>query len=538
MGCRIQLRVLLVTFLVAAASAYCIPDDECWPSHDEINSFGNTLMGGIYFQGESVYDQYVKTKNGRVEKHPVFLVLVQTTADVQKSVRFARKFNISLAIQSSGHGFIGRSTCDDCMQINLGAMKEITFDLFSQRNQDGEITVQSGCSWKDIYEEADTHGRVVLGGSAHTVSPGGYTLGGGHSPVSRSLGLAVDNVLEFEMVDVDGNLVKSTAGGTDIKYENGTTATSSDADLFWALRGGGGGTFGVVTKFTFKLHQPPSQVVKFFCGYAMTYNKDVIGWNIMKTFTGLIEKMPSKWGGYMILVGVPVTAEIFGPILFVLNHYGALTEEDKTYLEPIYSQCPNYTFTEYDTFYAYEETITDEEFTWMYIFNTFMSANNFTDEWLKFVFNEMGTRYSTGAAFACTGALIGGKVKEVGTKETAVHPAFRSSDVSLTCGLSWPEDSSKELNYYYGMEARKLGEKLQTFGNGVYMNEPAADLEHWQQDFWGSNYDRLYEIKQKWDPDNFLTCRYCVGSGGSSSLQAAVAVVIAVNVFMTMMLKM
>ncbi|KAL5010996.1 hypothetical protein ScPMuIL_013301 [Solemya velum] len=519
--------LLLITSLVAVTSGqYCLPNDRCWPSRQDIDTFSDTLAGSVHFKSEPDYNTYVRTKNGRVGKHPAFLVLASTTEDVQKSMRFARRSKLRVSIQSSGHDYIGRSTCDDCMQINLGAMKGINVDL---KNQDGVVTVQSGCSWKEIYEEVDTHGRVILGGSAHTVSPGGYTLGGGHSPISRSLGLAVDNVLEFEMVDVDGNLVKSTANGTDITYENGTTATSSDADLFWALRGGGGGTFGVVTKFTFKLHQPPSQVVKFYCGYAMYFHGHNIGFDMLTEFRKLLKDLPPEWGGYVILLGSAIDSTLFGPMLFVMNHYGAMTNEAKTYLEPLYSRCPNHTFTEYDTFYKYEETIIDEEFTWLYTFNTFMSADDLTEEWMDFAASEMTSAPSYGAFFGCTGVLIGGKVKDVPTQATAVHPAFRSSDVSMTCYLAWSEKApsfSKEFNV---RKAAELGRKLQTFGNGVYVNEPGADLRNWQSDFWGSNYNRLREIKEKWDPDNFLTCRYCVGyiaivssSGSQTACLAAI----------------
>lgn len=258
----------------------------------------------------------------------------------------------------------------------------------------------------------DKLNRVVLGASAKTVSPAGYTLGGGHSPISRSLGLAVDNVLEFEMVDVDGNLVKSTESLTEITYENGTTSSSSNTDLFWALRGGGGGTFGIVSTFTFKLHQPPTQVVTFYCGYVLTYNGLVIGKNMINIFTGLLKNLPSEWGGYLILRGVKVDSTMFGPITFHLNHYGTMSDEHKKYLEPIYSICTEHSFTEYDSFLEYEQTVTDEEFTWMYTFNTLMSVDDFTDNWVDFVTDQMGNPPS-GSMFGCTGTLIGGECRFV-----------------------------------------------------------------------------------------------------------------------------
>lgn len=104
-----------------------------------------------------------------------------------------------------------------------------------------------------------------------------------------------------------------------------------------------------------------------------------------------------------------------------------------------------------------------------------------------------------------------GKVKDVSTQATAVHPSIRSSDVLMLCYLTWDENATDSTHEYNTRKAAELGHKLQTFGNGVYLNEAAADPYNWKTDFWGSNYDRLSEIKKKWDPDNFLTCRYCVG---------------------------
>ncbi|KAL5020890.1 hypothetical protein ScPMuIL_000045 [Solemya velum] len=515
---NLAVYLLVVIVEVTVVESFCKPSEACWPTSGTIAAFENSLTGSIVERGDAKYEDLVIMKNARTTKYPTLMVLVKTTEDVQKSIRFARTHDIRITIQSSGHDFIGRSTDDFSLQINMAEMKDVAVDLSSARHSDGEITVGSGCSWKEIYQEVDTNGRVILGGSTHTVSPGGYTLGGGHSPVSRTLGLAVDNVLEFEMVDVDGNLVKSTSGGTDITFENGTTTSNSDAELFWALRGGGGGTFGVVTKFIFKLHQPPSQVVKFYCGYALLAYGQVIGKNMIKTFISLIKDLPTEWGGYFILIGSPISSIYFGPIMFVLNHYGTMTNEHKLYLEPLYNLCADdHNFTEFDSFWKYEETIVEEEYTWLYTFNTLMSADDFTDDWVNFVTDQM-TNPPAGSTFGCTGTLIGGKVKEIGKQETSVHPAFRSTDMSLTCYVAWSYET-RHLDNRYVDAAKSLGRKLQTYGRGVYVNEPAADPTNWKSDFWGDNYDKLYEIKKKWDPAGQLQCRYCVGyveSGNSA----------------------
>lgn len=211
------------------------------------------------------------------------------------------------------------------------------------------------------------------------------------------------------MVDVDGNLVKSTADKTEITYEDGTKSSSSNVDLFWALRGGGGGTFGVVTDFVLKIHQPPSQVVKFSCTYANANKGTHVGRNLLNGFHNLIKNKPSEWGGFVLLMGNHIIEDLFGSILFILNHYGVMSDEAKAYLEPLYSTCDNVNFTTYDTFYEYQMSITAESLPWTYVFSTFMSVGDLNNDWIKFVAREMADAPTYGALFSCIESLIGGK---------------------------------------------------------------------------------------------------------------------------------
>lgn len=107
---------------------------------------------------------------------------------------------------------------------------------------------------------------------------------------------------------------------------------------------------------------------------------------------------------------------------------------------------------------------------------------------------------------------IPGKVKEIGKRDTSVHPAFRSTDMSLTCYVAWPYEMRHQDDRNVNA-AKILGQRLQKYGRGVYVNEPAADPTNWKTDFWGENYNKLYEIKNKWDPESKFQCRYCVGYG-------------------------
>lgn len=139
----------------------------------------------------------------------------------------------------------------------------------------------------------------MIGGSAHTVAIGGYTLGGGHSPISRTYGLAVDNLVEVEMVTADSKVVVANGSGTTTIDINGVKSFSPDTDLFWALRGGGGGTFGIATRFTFRLQESPKAMVTFSCAYPMYLAREKISVvdSVLDHLFTILPDMPKQWGG-------------------------------------------------------------------------------------------------------------------------------------------------------------------------------------------------------------------------------------------------
>lgn len=128
---------------------------------------------------------------------------------------------------------------------------------------------------------------------------GGYTLGGGHSPISRMYGLAVDNLVEVEMVAADSSVVVANDNGTTTIDSNGVKAYSPNTDLFWALRGGGGGTYGIATRFTFRLHEPPKSMVTFSCAYPMYLAREKMSVVdlALEQFFSILPDMPRQWGG-------------------------------------------------------------------------------------------------------------------------------------------------------------------------------------------------------------------------------------------------
>ena len=201
------------------------------------NSFKDlkaNLRGGLIEPGDKGYDEARKVYNGMIHKKPRAIARCADVADVIRSVNFARENDLLLAIRSGGHNAGGLGICDDGLVIDLGLMKYTRVDPAART-----VTVGGGCTWGDVDHATHAFGLATPSGIISTTGVGGLTLGGGIGHLTRKCGLSIDNLLAADVVLANGTFVKANA--------------DENSDLFWAIRGGGG-NFGVVTSFTFKLH--------------------------------------------------------------------------------------------------------------------------------------------------------------------------------------------------------------------------------------------------------------------------------------------
>jgi len=498
---------------------------------DEWRMLANRLSGGqaaLISPFVPSYASLALMHNVRVTKEPYIIVMVNTAHDVREAMLFARKYNLMVAVQSSGHSYIGRSTADGALVINLKNMKKKTVNLQSSRNAAGEIALESGNSWIEVYKEVDhiyskengtSPRRVIVGGSAHTVAMGGYTQGGGHSPISRTFGLAVDNLLEAEIVTVDGRILTVSDKGYVATELNGSVSTSNDSSLFWAIRGGGGGTWGVITTFTFKLHYAPERFRNVLLAWTLKNGiDDSFGRETMKLVLIELNKLSPSWGGYMLFDSSAIeNSEYSGTLTLFMNHYGTDNDRSNNDITTLwnFNKTGNQytkTSTNYPTFLGYEYNAKDPAYTNTYIVNTFVQPSTISSptelNGLVDSFMNMVSKHEGG----CTGIMIGGAVSAAVSDATPVNPHFRSGLMAMTCGISWDPNhvanSSAQID-----TARKIGLDIRKT-SGVYFNECDEDLDDWKTQFWGSmdTYCKLKAVKKEVDPDHFLWCHNCVGS--------------------------
>jgi FAD/FMN-containing dehydrogenase len=204
------------------------------PSELDIEQLTALIRGGVVRPGDPAYDDACTVYNAMIHKRPALIARCADAGDVINAVNFARDHGMLLAVRGGGHNGPGLGTCDDGLVIDLSPMKGIRVDPVARTARVG-----GGCTWGEVDHATHAFGLATPSGIISTTGVGGLTLGGGIGHLTRKCGLAIDNLLEADVVLADGRFV--------------TASAQENADLFWAIRGGGG-NFGVVTSFLFKLH--------------------------------------------------------------------------------------------------------------------------------------------------------------------------------------------------------------------------------------------------------------------------------------------
>jgi len=241
-----------------------------------------TLRGRLIEPGDSDYDEARKVYNGMIHKKPRLIARCTDVADVINSVKFAKEHDLLVAIRSGGHNAGGLGVCDDGLVIDLSPIKYTRVDPTACT-----VTAGAGCTWGDVDHATHVFGMATPSGIISTTGVGGLTLGGGIGHLTRKCGLTIDNLLSAEVVLANGEFVRASL--------------DENPDLFWALRGGGG-NFGVVTAFTFKLHP-----IDMMYGGPMLYELSDTA-EVMKWYGDFIPAAPDDLNGFFAFLTVPPVA--------------------------------------------------------------------------------------------------------------------------------------------------------------------------------------------------------------------------------------
>ncbi|MFI1996146.1 FAD-binding oxidoreductase [Actinoplanes sp. NPDC020271] len=285
-----------------------------------IGEFAESLRGELVRPGDSGYDEARSIWNGAHDRRPALIARCHGVADVRRTVEFARSEGLPLAVRGGGHSIPGFSTVDDGIVLDLSPMRGIRVDPGRRT-----VTAQAGCLWSDVDAETQAFGLAVTGGLISTTGIGGFTLGGGIGHLVRRCGLTCDNLVGADVVTADGRYLRADA--------------DENPELLWALRGGGG-NFGAVTSFDFRLHEVGPTV---FAGLVFYHGEDAA--QVLRGFREATAKAPDELSMVVNLTTAPpvpfLPEQVHGrPIAVVLGMWSGRAEDGDAATRPFRELAP------------------------------------------------------------------------------------------------------------------------------------------------------------------------------------------------------
>jgi FAD/FMN-containing dehydrogenase len=223
---------------------------------DAAKQLAGTFSGQLLQPGEAGYDEARRVHNGLVDKRPTLIACCRGVADVVDAVKLGRDLGLEVAVRGGGHNVAGRATVDSGLMIDLAPMKGVHVDPSRKT-----VRAQGGVTWAELNRETQLHGLAVTGGVVSTTGIAGLTLGGGLGWLMSKYGLALDNLLSVDLVLADGRTV--------------TASNEDNADLFWAVRGGGG-NFGIASSFEYQLHPVGPTITGGVVAYPITRAREAL----------------------------------------------------------------------------------------------------------------------------------------------------------------------------------------------------------------------------------------------------------------------
>jgi FAD/FMN-containing dehydrogenase len=444
-----------------------------------IEQLREQVRGEVITPEDGGYEDARKIYNAMIDRRPGVVVRPANAGDVIAAVNFAREKGLDLAVRGGGHSVPGFGTVDDGVVIDLSRMRGVRVDPANQRAR-----AEGGATWGDFNAATHAFGLATTGGIVSTTGVGGLTLGGGIGYLSRGFGLSCDNLVSVDVVTADGRFLVAS------EREN--------EDLFWAIRGGSG-NFGVVTSFEFRLHP-----VRDIYGGPMFFELDDAG-TVLRFYREFIADAPEQFGGFpawQIAPPLPfIPEERHGDIFlaFVACWAGPL-DQGEAALKPLHDVAPVVAEHVGPMPYPALNSAFDALYPWGAL-QHYWKANfvtELTDEAIA-AHLEHGPKVpvvnSTVHIYSINGAC-----HRIDSDATAF--AFRDATFATVIAGMWPDPGQNEANIewvrdYYDATAPHSEA-------GGYINFMSGDDQDRIKANYRGNYDRLVEVKRKYDPDNLF----------------------------------
>ncbi|MFC6800261.1 MULTISPECIES: FAD-binding oxidoreductase [unclassified Haladaptatus] len=448
-------------------------------SADRVETFRAALRGPLLEPGDEGFDEATRIWNGMVEKTPALVVQPTGTADVVEAVNFARENDLLLSVKGGGHNIGGTALTDGGLTIDMSNLTGVIVDPDART-----VTAQAGCELGDVDRETQLHGLATPLGFISDTGIAGLTLGGGFGYLTRRFGWAVDNLLSVEIVTADGQVRRAS------REEN--------PDLFWALRGAGH-NFGVVTSFTYRLHDVGPLVYGGLIAWPAVHADAVLA-----AYRELTETAPRELTAFQILMRAPpapfVPEEAHGKRICAMTVcYSGNLDDAEEALAPLRAlPDPVVDLLQPMPYTVLQSSLDETEPTgWHYYWKTGF-ATDLTPE-LHATMDELAAECPIPGG-QLVAAHLGGAINE----RPADDGAIGNRDVQFVFGASGMWEPGEPNEEAYKQWVRDAWARLQPFSTDTsYVNfQTAEDGPERLQATYGENYDRLVEVKRSYDPDN------------------------------------
>lgn len=446
---------------------------------ETIDTLAESLRGSLVTPVDEGYDEARTIWNAMIDKKPGLIIKCAGAADVIRAVNFARENSLLVSVQGIGHNIAGNAVCDGGLMISLSGMKSIRVDLRAKT-----AFVEPGITLGDLDNETQAYGLAVPVGINSTTGIAGLTLGGGFGWLSRKYGMTVDNLISADVVTSTGELVKAS------KDEN--------PDLFWGIRGGGG-NFGIVTSFEFKLQPVGPEILSGLIVHPFSDANAVL-----RYYREFAAQAPDDLSVWVVVRKAPplpfLPEEVHGTEVVVLAalYAGDMAEGEKAlaplraFGNPIADVISPHMFTGFQA--AFDPLLTPG-------FRNYWKSHDFrelNDETLDTVIQYTKTLPSPHCEIFI--AQMGGATNRVSPDATAYR--HRDAEFILNVHGRWeePKEDGRCISW-----CRELFEATSPHATGgVYVNFMTEEEQQRVQAAYGDSYKRLVELKNKYDPTNLF----------------------------------
>jgi FAD/FMN-containing dehydrogenase len=427
--------------------------------------------------GDAGYDEARQVWNGMIDRRPALIVRAADRDDVASAVRLARDEGLVLAVRGGGHSVAGHSTCDDGIVLDLSRISDVRLDPATRR-----VRVGGGALLRDLDRATQEHGFVVPSGQVSHTGVGGLTLGGGTGWLMRRYGLTVDSLRSAEVVTADGEVVR--------------TDTEHHADLFWALRGGGG-NFGVVTEFEFETYPLGPEVVGGMLLYPLDRAAEVVAF-----CRDVMESAPDELTTFPVLITAPphppFPPALQGrPVLALGAVYAGTVEEGLRAVEEIRATGPALDLLGPMPYVVLQSMLDESVPHGLHHYNHSDYLAELPDAAIHTLV-DLYSRVPSPRAQIIT-ARMGGAIERVAPDATAFP--HRDARYLLWIVNMWEPGEDPEPNISWG---REVAAALAPYVTGAVYVNALGDEPHRVRAAYAANWDKLVDVKRRYDPGNLF----------------------------------